>query len=98
MRAIPNQNLATRSAVSRPLLLLCALIFYYFAVLKTNYLKTELPDVGPHPDALEYFAQARSILKGEWPSTQIGYDKLPSRSPPRYPALMPVSWKIPSQR
>ena len=70
------------------LLLLCALTFYYFAVLKIDYRKTNLLDLGPYPDAVEYFAQARSILKDGWPSIQIGYDKLQSRYPVGYPALM----------
>src|SRR5206468_2431467 len=70
------------------LLLLCALTFYYFAVLKIDYRKTNLLNLGPYPDAVEYFAQARSILKDGWPSIQIGYDKLPSRYPVGYPALM----------
>ena len=69
-------------------LLLCALIFYYFAVLRVDYQKTELLDLGPYPDAVEYFAQAKAILKDGWPSIQIGYDKLPSRYPVGYPVLM----------
>jgi hypothetical protein len=70
------------------LLLLCALTFYYFAVLKIDYHKTALLDLGPYPDAVEYFAQAKAMLHGEGPSIQIGYDRLPSRYPPGYPALM----------
>ena len=63
------------------LLLFCALTFYYFAVLRVDYSKTALLDLGPHPDASEYFAQAKALLKDRWPSIQIGYDKLPSRYP-----------------
>ena len=70
------------------LLLFCALTFYYFAVLRVDYSKTALLDLGPHPDASEYFAQAKAMLKDRWPSIQIGYDKLPSRYPFGYPALM----------
>jgi hypothetical protein len=70
------------------LLLLCALAFYYFAVLNIDYRETALLDLGPGPDAVEYFAQARALLKDGWPSIQIGYDKLPSRHPFGYPALM----------
>jgi len=44
-------------------LLLCALTFYYFAVLRINYHKTALLDLGPHPDASEYFAQAKALQK-----------------------------------
>ena len=70
------------------LLLLCALTFYYFAVLRINYAKTALLDLDPYPDAVEYFAQAKALLNHGWPSIQIAYDKLPSRYPPGYPALM----------
>jgi hypothetical protein len=70
------------------LLLFCALTFYYFAVLRVDYSKTALLDLGPHPDASEYFAQAKALLEDRWPSIQIGYDKLPSRYPFGYPALM----------
>jgi hypothetical protein len=70
------------------LLLLCSLTFYYFAVLKIDYKKTFLLDLNPGPDAAEYFAQAKAISKGKWPSIQIGYDELPSRYPFGYPALM----------
>jgi 4-amino-4-deoxy-L-arabinose transferase-like glycosyltransferase len=69
-------------------LLLGALTFYYFAVLRTDYTKTTLLDLGPHPDATEYFAQAQALRRDGWPSIQIGYEKLPSRYPFGYPALM----------
>ena len=70
------------------LLLLCALAFYYLAVLRIDYQKTALLDLRPYPDATEYFAQAKALVKDKWPSIQIGYDKLPSRYPPGYPAVM----------
>src|SRR5205823_8291962 len=73
------------------LLLLAALTFYYFAVLRIDYSKTMLLDLGPHPDATEYFAQAQALRAEDWPSIQIGYEKLPSRYPFGYPALM-VPW------
>jgi hypothetical protein len=73
------------------LLLLAALTFYYFAVLGIDYSKTMLLDLGPHPDATEYFAQAQALRADDWPSIQIGYEKLPSRYPFGYPALM-VPW------
>ena len=73
------------------LLLLAALTFYYFAVLRIDYSKTMLLDLGPHPDATEYFAQAQALRADDWPSIQIGYEKLPSRYPFGYPALM-VPW------
>src|SRR6266700_3701730 len=70
------------------LLLLVALTFYYFAVLRIDYSKTMLLDLGAHPDATEYFAQAKALYRDGWPSIQIGYEKLPSRYPFGYPALM----------
>jgi hypothetical protein len=65
-----------------------ALLFYYGAVLRIEFKQTDLLDLGPYPDAVEYFAQANSILKEGAPTIQIGYDKLPSRYPPGYPLLM----------
>ena len=53
--------------------------------------RTDLLDLGPYPDAVEYFAQANSILKQGAPKIQIGYDKLPSRYPPGYSLLM-IPW------
>jgi len=70
------------------LLLLCALTFYYFAVLRIDYRKTTLLDLGPYPDATEYFAQAKALRRDAWPYIQIGYEKLPSRYPFGYPMLM----------
>jgi len=83
-----KRDLANSSFFAGLLLLLCALTFYYFAVLRIDYRKTALLDLGPHPDATEYFAQANALSKGRWPSIQIGYDNLPSRFPFGYPALM----------
>lgn len=59
------------------LLLLCALTFYYCAVLRIDYGKTMLLDLAPHPDASEYFAQAKALHRDGWQSIQIGYEKLP---------------------
>ena len=70
------------------LLLFCALLFYYFAVLRIDYGKTTLLDLGPHPDATEYFAQAKALLRDGWPSIQIAAEKLPSRYPVGYSVLM----------
>jgi len=72
-------------------LTICALIFYYFSVLRIDYYKTALLNLDPHPDADEYFAQARALATTGTPFIQIGYDRLPSRYPPGYPALM-VPW------
>jgi hypothetical protein len=68
-----------------------SLLFYYGAVLRIEFKRTDLPDLGPYPDAVEYFAQANSILKEGAPTIQIGYDRLPSRYPPGYPVLM-IPW------
>ena len=85
---ITLRRFATAQFVISLLLLLCALTFYYFAVLRIDYRKTTLLDLGPHPDATEYFAQAKALQRDGWPSIQIGYEKLPSRYPFGYPALM----------
>jgi hypothetical protein len=85
---ITLRRFATAQFVVGLLLLLCALTFYYFAVLRIDYRKTTLLDLGPHPDATEYFAQAKALQRDGWPSIQIGYEKLPSRYPFGYPALM----------
>jgi 4-amino-4-deoxy-L-arabinose transferase-like glycosyltransferase len=69
------------------LLLLCALTFYYFSVLRIDYRDTKLLYLG-HSDAAHYFAQAKALLKHELPDIQIGYEKLPSLWPVGYPALM----------
>jgi hypothetical protein len=65
-----------------------ALLFYYGAVLRIEFNRTDFLDLGPYPDAVEYFAQADSMLKDGPPTIQIGYDKLPSRYSPGYPLLM----------
>jgi hypothetical protein len=68
-----------------------ALLFYYGAVLRIEFKGTHFLDLGPYSDAVEYFAQANSILNEGAPTIQIGYDKLPSRYPPGYPILM-IPW------
>jgi hypothetical protein len=88
MKSILPRKFVTAPFLLGLLLLLCALVFYYLAVLRIDYERTPLLDLAPGPDAIEYFAQAKALLKGERPSIQIGYDKLPSRYPPGYPALM----------
>ncbi len=72
-------------------LFVLSLLFYYWAVLRIEFKRTDFLDLGPYTDAVEYFAQANSILKGGAPTIQIGYDKLPSRYPPGYPILM-IPW------
>ena len=68
-----------------------AFLFYWGAVLRIDLKQTSLLDLGPYPDAVEYFAQADSILNQGAPTIQIGFDKLPSRYPPGYPILM-IPW------
>ncbi len=75
-----------------------SLLFYYGAVLRIDLKQTSFLDLGPWTDAVEYFAQANSILRYGLPTIQIGYDKLPSRYPPGYPILM-IPWlKVLPQR
>jgi len=81
-------KLANAQLLAGVLLLFCALTFYYFAVLRIDYRKTTLLDLGPYPDATEYFAQAKALRRDAWPYIQIGYEKLPSRYPFGYPMLM----------
>src|SRR6266545_2674423 len=73
------------------LLLIVSLLFYYGTVLRVQFSRTDFLDLGPYPDAVEYFAQANSILKEGSPTIQIGYDRLPSRYPPGYPVLT-IPW------
>jgi len=87
MREVIKANFTVPFLVGA-LLFLCALTFYYFAVLRIDYTKTALLDLAPHPDATEYFAQAKALRRDAWPSIQIGYEKLPSRYPFGYPVLM----------
>jgi hypothetical protein len=68
-----------------------SLLFYYGAVLRIDFKRTYFLELYPYPDAVEYFAQANSIVKEGAPTIQIGYDKLPSRYPPGYPVLM-IPW------
>jgi hypothetical protein len=75
-----------------------SLFFYYGTVLGVQLKRTALLDLGPYTDAVEYFAQAKAMLRDGWPSIQIGYDKLPSRYPPGYPALMLPWLKILSEK
>lgn len=69
------------------LLFICALVFYYFSVLRIDYRDTNLLDLGTS-DPTHYFAQAKALARYELPSIQIGNDKMPSLWPAGYPALM----------
>jgi hypothetical protein len=88
MKEVIKPNFATMPFLLGTLLFLCALTFYYLAVLRVDYTKTGLLDLAPHPDATEYFAQAKALRRDAWPYIQIGYEKLPSRYPFGYPMLM----------
>jgi hypothetical protein len=87
MVAVPKRNFAIASFFIGTLLLLCALTFYYFAVLKIDYHKTMLLDLGWW-DPSHYFAQAKALLKDGYPYVDYGYNKLPAMYPVGYPALM----------
>ena len=65
----------------------CAVTFYYLAVLKVDYHRTRLLDFG-WSDPAQYFAEARAMLRGEYPNLNFGYQKLPSMYPAGYPVLM----------
>jgi 4-amino-4-deoxy-L-arabinose transferase-like glycosyltransferase len=80
------------------ILFFCAIVFYYFSVLNIDYRKSSHLNLRPGPDATEYFAQAKAMLKGEKPSIRIGYERLPSAFPPGYSALMLPWLKILPQR
>ena len=75
MRHLVKANVASVPFVVGTLLFLSALTFYYFAVLRVDYNRTALFDLDPHPDATEYFAQAKALLKDRWPSIRIDYDR-----------------------
>ena len=97
MLSVPSSNSTTTRLLVGTALLLCALTFYYFAVLKVDYYKTGLLDLG-WSDASCYFAQAKAIMKDGYPYLNFGYKKLPSIWPSGYPALMlpwPVLMQIP---
>jgi len=88
MKDNAKESFATVPFVAGTLLFLCALTFYYFAVLRVDYNNTMLLSLDPRPDATEYFAQAKALRRDAWPYIQIGYEKLPSRYPFGYPILM----------
>src|SRR5574338_387838 len=90
----PRSNNHGRFSLQKATGTLCfivALLFYYASVLRIDFKHTDLLDLNPYPDAVEYFAQANSIMKEGTPTIQIGYDKLPSPYPPGYSLLM-IHW------
>ena len=86
--SVPNRGLCSRSLATGVLCFVFSVFFYYGTVLRVQFKRTDLLDLIPYPDAVEYFAQANSILKEGTPTIHIGYDRLPSRYPPGYPVLM----------
>lgn len=90
-RLSPIQRRVPRELATGLFCFALSLAFYYGAVLRLQLRQTELLDLAPYPDAVEYFAQANSILKEGTATIQIGYDKLPSRYPPGYSLLM-IPW------
>ena len=90
--ALPASHRRFSNSVATGILcFVLALFFYYGAVFRVPLKQTHFLDLAPYPDGVEYFAQAKSILKEGAPTIQIGYDKLPSRYPPGYPILM-IPW------
>ena len=62
MNRVEGPNSVARRTIALligTILFVCAIVFYYFSVLKMDYGRTILFDLGPHPDADEYFAQAQ---------------------------------------
>jgi hypothetical protein len=82
-----NRNFAITDTLIGALLFICALVFYYFSVLRIDYRDTNLLYLG-YSDPAHYFGQAKALLRYGLPSIQIGYDKLPPMHPVGYPALM----------
>ena len=84
---VPKRHFPTTRFLIGAVLLLVALTFYYFSVLKVDYYKTGLLDLG-WSDPSYYFAQAKAMMKDGYPYLNFGYKKLPSMYPSGYPALM----------
>jgi hypothetical protein len=87
MQSASRTDFATPRFIIGTVLLLLALMFYYFAVLNVDYYKTGLLDLG-WSDSSCYFAQAKAMMKGGLPYLNFGYQKLPSIWPSGYSALM----------
>jgi hypothetical protein len=87
MLSVPKGEFAITRLSIGIVLLLFALTFYYFTVLKVDYYKTGLLDLG-WSDSSGYFAQAKAMMKDGYPYLNFGYKKLPSMWPSGYPALM----------
>ena len=82
-----DRSCPTTHIVMGTVLLICALTFYYFSVLRIDYRDSNLLFFG-YADPVQYFAQARALLKHSLPTIQIGYDKYPPVYPIGYPVLM----------
>lgn len=92
--ALRPQRRRWKSWAVGAILLLSAVTFYYFAVLGIDLGKTQVFNLFPAPDAIEYFAQANSIAEGRGLHIQIGHELLPSRYPSGFPVLMLPSLKL----
>jgi 4-amino-4-deoxy-L-arabinose transferase-like glycosyltransferase len=68
--------------------LLVCLAFYTLAVLRVDFRKTQLLDLDPTPDAVEYFAGAVSLYQRGNYAIRIGDQDLPPRYPPGYSLAM----------
>ena len=68
--------------------LLVCLAFYTLAVLRVDFRTTQLLDLDPTPDAVEYFAGAVSLYQGGSYAIRIGDQDLPPRYPPGYSLAM----------
>jgi hypothetical protein len=90
-RVVAVQRRFSPGVTAGVLCFVLSLFFYYGTVLRVQLNQTHLLDLGPYPDAVEYFAQANSIMREGAPTIEIGYDRLPSRYPPGYSLLM-IPW------
>src|SRR5262249_6227219 len=71
------RKFATEPFLVGILLLVGALTFYYFAVLRVDYNRTALFDLDPHPDATDYFAEGKHYLRtGGRPSGLVSLNTL----------------------
>jgi hypothetical protein len=68
--------------------LMLALLFSYLTVYSIDIKSTWLANLGPEPDAIEYFAAAHSLYNDLNFSIKIGNDQLPSRFPIGFPILI----------
>lgn len=70
-----------------------ALFLYYLTVLRVDYPATDLFDLHPTPDAIEYHALANALLESGRADIRIGENSLPSRYPAGWPTLT-LPWLV----